>query len=167
MTYNQRFFQNLCVNVWIPVIFRPSGVSALKTGLNSVKEITVQPQKYFSSWCHPQMQVKEKKKPNANMIQKLCCLLWAKAHLKSSDVKWKTVLWSDRSIFEILFKESRTVWWYGGALVPMELSACTSAKAPSILKGIQHTDLRGTNADDVVVRKSLTYFCIFQQENIL
>lgn len=49
MTYNQRFFHNLCVNVWIPVIFRPSGVSALKTGLNSVKEITVQPQKCFSS----------------------------------------------------------------------------------------------------------------------
>lgn len=49
MTYNQRFFHNLCVNVWIPVIFRASGVSALKTGLNSVKEITVQPQKCFSS----------------------------------------------------------------------------------------------------------------------
>ena len=29
--------------------------------------------------------------------------LWAKGHLKWSEAKWKTVLWSDKSTFEILF----------------------------------------------------------------
>ena len=30
-------------------------------------------------------------------------LLWARAHLRWTEAKWKTVLWSDQSTFEILF----------------------------------------------------------------
>ena len=37
------------------------------------------------------------------MIQKCRCFLWAKAHLKWTVAKWKTVLWSDESKFEVLF----------------------------------------------------------------
>jgi len=35
------------------------------------------------------------KKPYVNMIQKHCRRLWIKAHLKWTEEKWKTVLWSD------------------------------------------------------------------------
>ena len=44
-----------------------------------------------------------KKKPYVNTIQKRRRLLWAKAHLKWTEAKWKTVLWSDESKFEIVF----------------------------------------------------------------
>ncbi len=37
-----------------------------------------------------------------NMVQKRCCVLWAKAHLKWTVSKWKSVLWSDKSKFDIL-----------------------------------------------------------------
>lgn len=37
------------------------------------------------------------------MIQTRCCLLWAKVKLKWTQAKWKTVLWSDKSKFEIIF----------------------------------------------------------------
>ncbi len=37
------------------------------------------------------------------MIQKRRRFLWAKAHLKWTVAKWKTVLWSDESKFEVLF----------------------------------------------------------------
>uniref|UniRef100_A0A8C1C7B0 Tc1-like transposase DDE domain-containing protein n=1 Tax=Cyprinus carpio carpio TaxID=630221 RepID=A0A8C1C7B0_CYPCA len=46
---------------------------------------------------------RSKKKPYLNMIQKRRCFLWAKAHLKWTVPKWKTVLWSDKSKFEVLF----------------------------------------------------------------
>ncbi len=36
------------------------------------------------------------------MVQKHCCDLWAKAHLKLTVSKWKIVLWSDVSRFDIL-----------------------------------------------------------------
>ncbi len=36
------------------------------------------------------------------MVQKRCCVLWAKAHLKLTVSKWKSVLWSDESKFDIL-----------------------------------------------------------------
>ena len=44
-----------------------------------------------------------KKKPYEKMIHKHCCLLWAKAHLKWTEAMWKTVLWSDKWSFEIIF----------------------------------------------------------------
>ncbi len=43
-----------------------------------------------------------KRKPNVNMVQKRRHVLWAKAHLKWTVSKWKSVLWSDDSIFDIL-----------------------------------------------------------------
>ncbi|KAK3532199.1 hypothetical protein QTP86_009476 [Hemibagrus guttatus] len=46
---------------------------------------------------------RSKKKPYLNMIQKCRCFLWAKAHLKWTVTKWKTVLWSDELKFEVLF----------------------------------------------------------------
>ncbi len=44
-----------------------------------------------------------KNKPYLNMLQKRRHFLWAKAHLKWTVAKWKTVLWSDESKFEVLF----------------------------------------------------------------
>ncbi len=46
---------------------------------------------------------RSKKKPYLNMIQKRRRFLWAKAHLKWTVAKWKTVLWSDESKFEVIF----------------------------------------------------------------
>ncbi|KAI5622210.1 hypothetical protein C0J50_18272, partial [Silurus asotus] len=46
---------------------------------------------------------RSKKKPCLNMIQKCRRCLWTKAHLKWTLAKWKTVLWSDKSKFEVLF----------------------------------------------------------------
>ncbi len=36
------------------------------------------------------------------MVQKRRHVLWAKAHLKWTVLKWKSVLWSDESKFDIL-----------------------------------------------------------------
>ncbi len=36
------------------------------------------------------------------MVQKRRCVLWVKAHLKWTVSKWKSVLWSDESKFDIL-----------------------------------------------------------------
>ncbi len=41
-------------------------------------------------------------KKEAICVQKRCCVLWAKAHLKWTVSKWKSVLWSDESKFYIL-----------------------------------------------------------------
>ncbi len=43
-----------------------------------------------------------KRKPYVKMVQKRCRVLWAKAHLKWTVSKWKSVLWSDESKFDIL-----------------------------------------------------------------
>ncbi len=48
-----------------------------------------------------------KRKPYVNMVQKCCCVLWAKAHLKWTVSKWKSVLWSDESKFDILVGNHR------------------------------------------------------------
>ncbi len=55
--------------------------------------------------CHLQMPTKSllcKRKPYVNMVQKRRCVYWAKAHLKRTVSKWKSVLWSDESKFDIL-----------------------------------------------------------------
>ncbi len=52
--------------------------------------------------CHLQMPTKAaKRKPYVNMVQKRRRVLWAKAHLKWTVSKWKSVLWSE-SKFDIL-----------------------------------------------------------------
>ncbi len=43
-----------------------------------------------------------KRKPYVNMVQKRRRVLWAEAHLKWTVSKWKSVLWSDESKFDIL-----------------------------------------------------------------
>ncbi len=43
-----------------------------------------------------------KRKPYVNMVQKCRRVLWAKANLKWTVSKWKSVLWSDESKFDIL-----------------------------------------------------------------
>ncbi len=42
-----------------------------------------------------------KRKPYVNMVLKRSRVLWAKAHLKWSVSKWKSVLWSGESTFDI------------------------------------------------------------------
>ncbi|KAK3574930.1 hypothetical protein QTP86_019815 [Hemibagrus guttatus] len=78
----------------------------------TVMEITTWAQEYFQKTlsvihraiyrCRLKL-YRSKKKPYLNMIQKHRHFLWAKAHLKWTVAKWKTVLWSDESKFEVLF----------------------------------------------------------------
>ncbi len=48
-----------------------------------------------------------KRKPYVNMVQKCLRVLWAKAPLKWTVSKWKSVLWSDESKFDILVRNHR------------------------------------------------------------
>ncbi|KAK3519941.1 hypothetical protein QTP70_008202 [Hemibagrus guttatus] len=80
----------------------------------TVMEITTWAQEYFQKTlsvntihcairrCRLKL-YRSKKKPYLNMIQKRRHFLWAKVHLKWTVAKWKTVLWSDGSKFEVLF----------------------------------------------------------------
>uniref|UniRef100_A0A9J8B2T7 Tc1-like transposase DDE domain-containing protein n=1 Tax=Cyprinus carpio carpio TaxID=630221 RepID=A0A9J8B2T7_CYPCA len=80
----------------------------------TVMEITTWAQEYFQKTlsvntihraihrCRLKL-YRSKKKLYLNMIQKRRRFLWAKAHLKWTVAKWKTVLWSDESKFEVLF----------------------------------------------------------------
>ncbi|KAK3526690.1 hypothetical protein QTP70_031876 [Hemibagrus guttatus] len=79
----------------------------------TVMEITTWAQEYFQktlsvNTIHRAIRrrrlklYRSKKKPYLNMIQKRRRFLWAKAHLKWTVAKWKTVLWSE-SKFEVLF----------------------------------------------------------------
>ncbi len=53
-----------------------------------------------------------KRKPYVNMAQKHRRILWAKAHLKWTVSKWKSILWSDESKFDILVgNHGRRVLW--------------------------------------------------------
>ncbi len=79
----------------------------------TVMEITTWAQEYFQKTlsvntihrairrCRLKL-YRSKKKPYLNMIQKRRRFLWANAHLKCTVAKWKTVLWSDESKFEVL-----------------------------------------------------------------
>ncbi|MBN3294693.1 TCB1 transposase, partial [Polypterus senegalus] len=80
----------------------------------TVKEITEWAQEYFQkplsvNTIHRAIrrcQLKlysAKKKPFLSKIHKLRRCHWARDHLKWSVAKWKTVLWSDESRFEVLF----------------------------------------------------------------
>ncbi len=80
---------------------------------DSVIDITKWAQEYFQkplsintirrAICRCQLQLYHaKRKPYVNMVQKRRRILWAKAHLKWTVSKWKSVLWSDESKFDIL-----------------------------------------------------------------
>uniref|UniRef100_A0A803JIP4 Transposase Tc1-like domain-containing protein n=1 Tax=Xenopus tropicalis TaxID=8364 RepID=A0A803JIP4_XENTR len=80
----------------------------------TVKEITEWAQEYFQKplsvntihcaihLCQLKL-YSAKKKPFLSKIHKLSRFHWARDHLKWSVAKWKTVLWSDESRFEVLF----------------------------------------------------------------
>ncbi len=80
---------------------------------DSVIDITKWAQEYFQkpllvntirrAICRCQLKLYHaKRKPYVNMVQKHHCVLWAKANLKWNVSKWKSVLWSDESKFDIL-----------------------------------------------------------------
>ncbi len=71
---------------------------------DSVIDITKWAQEYFQkplsvntirrAICRCQLKLYHaKRKPYVNMVQKRRCVLWAKAHLKWTVSKWKSVLW--------------------------------------------------------------------------
>ncbi len=79
---------------------------------DSVIDITKWAQEYFQkplsvntirrAICRCQLKLYHaKRKPYVNMVQKRRRVLWTKAHLKWTVSKWKTVLWSDESKFDI------------------------------------------------------------------
>ncbi len=90
---------------------------------DSVIDITKWAQEYFQkpmsvntihrAICRFQLKLYQaKRKPYVNMVQKRRRVLWAKAHLKWTVSKWKSVLWSDESKFVILVgNHGRRVIW--------------------------------------------------------
>ncbi len=85
---------------------------------DSVIDITNWAQEYFQkplsvntihrAICRCQLKLNHaKRKPYVNMVQKRRRVLWAKAHLKWTVSKWKSVLWSDESKFDILVGNHR------------------------------------------------------------
>ncbi len=85
---------------------------------DSVIDITKWAQEYFQkplsvnttrrSICRCQLKLYQaKRKPYVNMVQKRHRVLWAKAHLKWTVSKWKSVPWSDESKFYILVGNHR------------------------------------------------------------
>ncbi len=95
-----------------------SGLQALRRHCithqhDSVIDITKWAQEYFQkplsvnticrAICRCQLKLYHtKRKPCVNMVQKRRRVLWAKAHLKWTVSKWRSVLWSDESKFYIL-----------------------------------------------------------------
>ncbi len=80
---------------------------------DSVIDITKWAQEYFQkplsvntirrAICRCQLNLyNAKRKPYVYMVQKCRRVLWANAHLKWTVPKWKIVLWSDESKFDIL-----------------------------------------------------------------
>ncbi len=80
---------------------------------DSVIDITKWAQEYFQkplsvntirrAICRCQLKLYHaKRKPYVNMVQKRRHVLWVKTHLKWTLSKWKSVLWSDESKFDIL-----------------------------------------------------------------
>ncbi len=85
---------------------------------DSVIDITKWAQEYFQkplsvntirhAICRCQLNLYHaKRKPYVNMVQKCRRVLWAKAHLNWTVSKWKSVLWSDESKFDILVGNHR------------------------------------------------------------
>ncbi len=74
-----------------------------------------------------------KRKPYVNMVQKRCRVLWVKAHLKLTVSKWKSVMWSDESKFDILVGNHE--WRILRAKEERNLPACyqRSVKKPASL----------------------------------
>ncbi len=108
---------------------------------DSVIDITKWAQEYFQkplsvntirrAICRCQLKLYHaKRKPYVNMVQKHRHVLWAKAHLKWNVSKWKSVLWSDESKFDILFgNHGRHVLQAKEEERPSSVSSAFSSKA--------------------------------------
>ncbi len=112
--YSEKLEKSLCVRdkaehlCWMPVVFGPSDHTA-----SLISMITKWAKEYFqkplsvNTICHAisRCQLKlyhAKRKPYLNMVQKPRRVLWAKAHLRWTVSKWKSLLWSDESKFDSL-----------------------------------------------------------------
>ncbi len=108
---SEKLEKSLCVrdkaedHCWIPVVFGPSDDTASLSGM--ILSLTLQngPRNFQKpllvntirrAICRCQL-YHAKRKPHGNMVQKRRHVLWAKAHLKCTVSKWKSVLWSDES----------------------------------------------------------------------
>ncbi len=100
--------EDLC---WMPMVFGPSDDTHRH---DSVIDISKWAQEYYQkplsvntirrAICRFQLKLYHaKRKPYVTMVQKHRCVLWAKAHLKWTVSKWKSVLWSDEPKFDIIF----------------------------------------------------------------
>ncbi len=104
---SEKLEKSLCVRdkaedlCWMPVVDTASliGMILLLTLLNGPLSVNT----IRHAICRCQLQLYHaKRKPYVNMVQKCRRVLWAKAHLKWTVSKWKSVLWSDESKFDIL-----------------------------------------------------------------
>ncbi len=97
----------------MPMVFGPSDDTASLIGMILDIDITKWAQEYFQkpllvntihrAICSCQLKLYHaKRKPYVTIVQKCRRVLWAKAHLKWTVSKWKSVLWSDESKFDIL-----------------------------------------------------------------
>ncbi len=108
---SEKLEKSLCVRdkveylCWMPVVF---GRHCITHRHDSVNDITKWAQEYFQkplsvnticrAICRCQLKLYHaNRKPYVNMVQKRRRVLWAKAHLKWTVSKWKSVLWSDQS----------------------------------------------------------------------
>ncbi len=115
---SEKLEKSLCVRdkaeylCWMPVVFGPSDDTDTHRH-DSVIDITKWVQEYFQkplsvntirrTICRCQLKLYHaKRKPYVNMVQKRRRVLWAKAHLKWTVSKWKSVLWSDESKCRVL-----------------------------------------------------------------
>ncbi len=108
--YSETLEKSLCVRdkaddlCWMLVVFRPSDIGITKWAQEyfqkplSVNTIHLNPEMANPAICRCHLKLYHaKRKPYGNMVQKRRRVLWAKAHLKWTVSKWKSVLWSDES----------------------------------------------------------------------
>ncbi len=108
---SEKLEKSLCKRQGRRPLLDARGVRALRRHCitlrhDSVTDITKWAQEYFQKplsvnttrreFCRCQLKLyRAKRMPNVNMVQKRRRVLWAKAHLKQTVSKWKSVLWSD------------------------------------------------------------------------
>ncbi len=111
--YSEKLEKSLCVRdkaedlFWMLVVFVASGAIASLIGMILSLTLLNGPRNTSRNHCHWRYQLKlyhAKRKPCVNMVQKRGHVLWAKAHLKWTVSKWKCVLWSNESKFDILVR---------------------------------------------------------------
>ncbi len=164
---------------------------------DSVIDITKWAQEYFQkplsvnticrAICKCQLKLYHaKRKPYVNMVQKRRRVLWAKAHLKWTVSKWRSVLWSDESKFDILVgnhgrrvlraKEEGDLpaWHQRSAQKPESLMVwgCISAYGMSslhVLEGTMNAERNIKVLEQHMLPSRWRLFhgrpCVFQQDN--